>query len=211
VLASEAGGDLYDFLRDDSGLLWLAAGDVAGHGYSCAVAQAMTKAALASLIRPGRTPAQVLQRADAVLRAAGAARNFTSLSLLRLDPATGEALLSNAGHPPALLWAAGEVAEIAIPSLPLGLGPPRCYEDHALHLPPGAALVFSSDGLFEAMDGGGTPYGYERAREVLQGAGAREADKILETLLADWRRHLRGGAPLDDTTVVVLRRAGGPG
>ncbi len=211
VLANEAGGDLYDFLQDDSGLFWLAAGDVAGHGYSCAVAQAMTKAALASLIRPGRTPAQVLQRADTVLRAAGASRNFTSLSLLRLDPATGDALLSNAGHPPALLWAAGEVTEIAVPSLPLGLGPPRRYQDHALQLPPGAALVFSSDGLFEAMDAGDAPYGYERAREILQSAGARAADKILEALLADWRRHLSGGAPLDDTTLVVLRRAEGPG
>jgi serine phosphatase RsbU (regulator of sigma subunit) len=211
VLANEAGGDLYDFLQDDSGLLWLAAGDVAGHGYSCAVAQAMTKAALASLIRPGRSPAEVLQRADTVLRAAGASRNFTSLSLLRLDLATGEALLSNAGHPPALLWAAGEVTEIAIPSLPLGLGPPRRYQDHALHLPPGAALVFSSDGLFEAMDRADAPYGYERAREILQGAGGRAADKILEALLADWRRYLHGGAPLDDTTLVVLRRSGGQG
>ncbi len=207
VLANEAGGDLYDFLRDDAGGFWLAAGDVAGHGYSCAVAQAMTKAALASLIRTGRTPAEVLQRADTVLRAAGPTRNFTSLSLLRLDLATGEALLSNAGHPPALLWTAGKVAEIALPSLPLGLGPPRRYEDLALRLPPGASLVFLSDGLFEALDHGDAPYGYERARDLLQGTGARTADKILEALLADWRRHLHGSAPLDDTTLVVLRRA----
>jgi serine phosphatase RsbU (regulator of sigma subunit) len=211
VLANEAGGDLYDFLSDDAGRLWLAAGDVAGHGYSCAIAQAMTKAALASLIRADRSPAQVLQRADAVLRAAGAARNFTSLALLRLDPATGEALLSNAGHPPALLWAAGEVTEIAIPSLPLGLGPPRRYQDHALLLPPGAVLVFSSDGIVEAVDGGDAPYGYERPREVLRSAGSRDAGRILEALLADWRRHLHGSAPLDDTTVVVLRRSGGAG
>ncbi len=211
VLANEAGGDLYDFVRDDAGHLWLAAGDVAGHGYSCAVAQAMTKAALASLIRADRTPAQVLQRADTVLRAAGAARNFTTLSLLRLDPETGEALLSNAGHPPALLRTAGEVTEIAMPSLPLGLGPPRRYEDRALRLPPGAVLVFSSDGVFEAVDSSGNPYGYERSLEVLRGAAARDAGRILETLLADWRRHLRGSGPLDDTTVVVLQRAGGAG
>ena len=211
VLANEAGGDLYDFLPDDAGRFWLAAGDVAGHGYSCAIAQAMTKAALASLIRADRTPAEVLQRADAVLRAAGASRNFTSLALLRLDPATGEALLSNAGHPPALLWTAGEVREIAVPSLPLGLGPARRYTDLPLSLPPGSALVFASDGLFEAMDNSDTPYGYERAQEILRGAGPRGAAKILEALLADWRRHLHGGAPLDDTTLVVLRRAGGPG
>ncbi|HEX4494338.1 MAG TPA: PP2C family protein-serine/threonine phosphatase [Thermoanaerobaculia bacterium] len=207
AIANEAGGDLYDVLSDDDGYVWLAAGDVAGHGYSCAIAQAMTKAALASLVGKGRTPADVLQRADRVLRAAGFTRNFTSLALLRLTPATGAALLSNAGHPFPLLVAGGTVTEVEIPSLPLGLGPARHYEDRPLQLPPGAALVFCSDGLFEASDGGGRVYGYDRLHELLRDAGSQPADKILEMLLADWRRHLRATLPLDDTTFVVLKRS----
>jgi hypothetical protein len=206
VLANEAGGDLYDVLTDEEGYVWIAAGDVAGHGYSCAIALAMTKAALISLVGHGRTPADVLQRADRVLRGGGLTRNFTSLSLLRLRPETGEALLSNAAHPYPLLLAGGEVREIEISSWPLGLGPPRRYEDRAVHLPPGAALVFCSDGLFEASDGSGRVYGFERLGELLRAGGARRADEILETVLADWRRHLRAALPLDDTTIVVLRR-----
>ncbi len=210
AIANEAGGDLYDVLGDDQGSVWIAAGDVAGHGYSCAIAQAMTKAALASLIGKGRTPAEVLQRADRVLRAAGFTRNFTSLALLRLRPETGEALLANAGHPYPLLLASGTVEEVEIPSFPLGLGPPRTYADRPLQLPPGAALVFCSDGLFEATDDSGRVYGYDRLRELLRDAGDLPADRLLETLLADWRRHLRGARPMDDTTLVVLkRRAGG--
>jgi serine phosphatase RsbU (regulator of sigma subunit) len=207
AIANEAGGDLYDVLSDDDGYVWIAAGDVAGHGYSCAIAQAMTKAALASLVGKGRTPAEVLQRADRVLRAAGFTRNFTSLALLRLTPATGAALLSNAGHPFPLLVAGGTVTEVEIPSLPLGLGPPRRYEDRPLQLPPAGALVFCSDGLFEASDGGGRVYGYDRLHELLRDASAQPAGKILETLLADWRRHLRAALPLDDTTFVVLKRS----
>src|SRR5262249_12670045 len=68
LLATEAGGDLYDFLQDDRSGLWIAAGDVAGHGYSCAISQAMTKAALASLITVERPPSQVLRHMDRVLR-----------------------------------------------------------------------------------------------------------------------------------------------
>ncbi|MFL6233157.1 MAG: PP2C family protein-serine/threonine phosphatase, partial [Thermoanaerobaculia bacterium] len=79
ILANEAGGDLYDVRGDEEGRVWIAAGDVAGHGYSCAIALAMTKAALGSLIGRGRAPAEVLRRMDLVLRAAGAKRNFTSL------------------------------------------------------------------------------------------------------------------------------------
>lgn len=210
LLANEAGGDLYDFLPDSNGRLWIAAGDVAGHGYSCAVAQAMTKAALASLVGRGeRTPAEVLERADRVLRAAGATRNFTALSLLRLEPATGEALLANAGHPFPLLASGGQAVELDIPGLPLGRGPVRQYEDRPLSIPPGGVLVFSSDGLFEAVDKSGAVYGYDRAREVLAGVADRPAEKILEAFLADWRSHLRGANPLDDTTLVVIRRTGG--
>src|SRR6202035_2119595 len=99
LLADRASGDLYDFVWDREGRLWIAAGDVAGHGYSCAIAQAMVKAALGSLLAGGRP--------------------FTSLALLRLDPATGAALLANAGHPFALLAAPGEPAvEIDLPGLP---------------------------------------------------------------------------------------------
>src|SRR4029079_2394911 len=50
LLATEAGGDLYDFLRDERGRLWIAAGDVSGHGYSCAIGQASIKASLLSLV-----------------------------------------------------------------------------------------------------------------------------------------------------------------
>jgi len=210
-LANEAGGDLYDVLTDDEGFVWIAAGDVAGHGYSCAIAQAMTKAALASLIGRGRTPAEVLWRADRVLRAAGPTRHFTTLTLLRLRPKTGEALVANAGHPYPLLATGGEVTEIALAGLPLGAGPPRRYEDRVLALPPGSALVLASDGLFEAESDSGAVYGFERIREVLREAGQGTAERILETVFADWKRHLHGTLSLDDTTVVVLRRLEEPG
>ncbi|HEV8580387.1 MAG TPA: PP2C family protein-serine/threonine phosphatase [Thermoanaerobaculia bacterium] len=211
VIANEAGGDLYDVLRDEDGYLWLAAGDVAGHGYSCAIAQAMTKAALASLIGKGRTPAEVLCRMDRVLRAAGAKRNFTTLALLRLRLDTGDAVLSNAAHPYPMLAAGGEVRELAIAGLPLGQGPPRTYEDHAFKLPTGGALVFCSDGLFEAAYSEDSFYGYDHARRILRLVSEREAGKILEALMADWNNYLRGAQPLDDTTVVVLKRTGADG
>jgi len=216
ILATEAGGDLYDFLVDDDGKLWVAAGDVAGHGYSCAIVQAMTTAALTSLISPEKTPAEVLRRVDRVIRRGASSktsRNFTTLALLRLDPETGEVLLSNAGHPsPFLLLPgeSGEVTEIELPGLPLGQGPARIYRDHGFQLPPGSALVFCSDGLFEGRNAREEQYGYDRPVEVLRGAADPSAGGILETLLADWRRHLGGEELPDDTTVVVIKRMGGP-
>jgi MFS family permease len=208
LLATEAGGDLYDFLTDDAGDLWIAAGDVAGHGYSCAIVQAMTTAALTSIITAERTPSEVLHGIDRVIRRGGAHRNFTSLVLVRLDPRTGQVTMSNAGHPfPLLLAHDGEVEEISLPSLPLGQGPTRRYADHRFEVPPGGALVFCSDGLFEATDRQEVQYGYERPRELLRDLGDSPALEILETLLADWRGYMRSDdPPSDDTTVLVVKR-----
>jgi len=212
VLATEAGGDLYDFLIDDDGKLWIAAGDVAGHGYSCAIVQAMTTAALTSLISPEKTPAEVLRRVDRVIRRGASgktSRNFTTLALLRLDPETGEVLLGNAGHPSPFLvipGEAGEVTEIELPGLPLGQGPARTYRDHNFRLAPGSALVFCSDGLFESSDAREEQYGYERPLEVLRGAAHASASGILDALFAGWRLHLGREEPPDDTTVVVVKR-----
>lgn len=205
LLATEAGGDLYDFIEDDAGRLWIAAGDVAGHGYSCAIVHAMTTAALASLISSASTPSGVLRQVDRVLRRASL-RNFASLALLLLDTKTGKALLSNAGHPYPLVLSNGEVSEIEASGLPLGQGPARTYEDISIQIPPGGALVFCSDGLFEAVDWSSNPYGFERPQEVLRTLEDRSAPGIVEALLQDWQKHLRSEEPPDDTTVVVVKR-----
>jgi serine phosphatase RsbU (regulator of sigma subunit) len=208
LLATEAGGDLYDFLRDETGDLWIAAGDVAGHGYSCAIVQAMTAAALTSIITAERTPSEVLREVDRVIRRGGSHRNFTSLALVRLNPETGAVVMSNAGHPfPLLLAHGGEVEEINLPGLPLGQGPQRRYVNFPFGIPPGGALVFCSDGLFEATDPNEVQYGYDRPRDLLRKLGDRPAAEILEALLADWRGYMRSDdPPADDTTVLVLKR-----
>ena len=208
ILATEAGGDLYDFVRDAEGRLWIAAGDVSGHGYSCAIAQAMTKAGLASLVESERTPAMVLQRLHLVLRMIGSPRTFTSLMLLRLDPATGDVLVSNAGHPYPWITHSSEVREMELPSLPLGLGPERHYEDTPFSMRIGTTVVLFSDGLFEAGDTLGHPYGFDRLRQLLGKISRRPAAAILTAIVDDWRAHAGDEAPADDTTIVVVKRSG---
>jgi phosphoserine phosphatase RsbU/P len=129
------------------------------------------------------------------------------MALLRLDPATGDALLSNAAHPfPLLVDDRGEVRELGLPSLPLGQGPPREYAEMALTIARGATLLLYSDGLFEACDTAGRAYGFDRIRALLAKCARRPAADILSALLEDWRTHAGADAPEDDTTIVVVKR-----
>ena len=208
ILATEAGGDLYEFLVDEEGALWVAAGDVAGHGYSCGIQGAMVKACLLTLVKAGRRPGEILVEIDRVLRAAGTGRLFTSLVLVRVDPRTGRGVLANAGHPFPLVVVEGRATELAAAGLPLGKGPARSYDELAFELPGAASLVLASDGLYEGPDRFDEPYGYARPRAVLERTGLwrRPAESILEALLGDWRSHVGEGDPADDTSVVVVRR-----
>ena len=209
ILATEAGGDLYDFVEDESGALWIAAGDVSGHGYSCGIQQAMVMASLASLVKAGRMPSDILVEIDRVLRMGRrGGRLFTSLALLKLDPSTGGGVLANAGHPFPILLHDGKSVEIAGSGLPLGQGPKRTYTDVPFEIPKGGVLVIASDGLFEGPDRFDAPYGFDRPRAVLESTSLwrRPPDSIVEALLADWRRHVGEGAPSDDTTILVVKR-----
>ncbi|HSB64531.1 MAG TPA: PP2C family protein-serine/threonine phosphatase [Thermoanaerobaculia bacterium] len=208
ILATEAGGDLYDFVRDESGALWIAAGDVSGHGYSCGIQQAMVMAALSSLVKAGQKPSEILVEIDRVLRMGRSARLFTSVALLRLDPASGAGLLANAGHPFPILLHEGKTFEVVGSGLPLGQGPKRTYVDVPVEIPKGGVLVLASDGLFEGPDRFDVPYGFERPRTILESTSLwrRPPDSIIEALLADWRLHVGEGPPSDDTTILVVKR-----
>jgi serine phosphatase RsbU (regulator of sigma subunit) len=208
VLATEAGGDLYDFVQDESGALWIAAGDVSGHGYSCGIQQAMVMASLWSLVKKGRMPSEILAEIDRVLRMGRSGRLFTSVALLRLDPKSGTGFLANAGHPYPLLLHEGKTREIAGSGLPLGQGPARTYGDVPIELPKGGVLVMASDGLFEGPDRFDAPYGFDRPRTVLESTSLwrRPPESIVEALFADWRLHVGEGAPSDDTTILVVKR-----
>jgi len=208
ILATEVGGDLYDFLDDDEGGLWIAVGDVSGHGYSCAIAQAMTKAGLTSIVNARETPASVLHQLDRVLRRSGSQRTFTSLAIARLDPATGEGIWANAGNPyPILVSPQGKGREVISSALPLGMGPPRRYVDRPISIERGGALVFYSDGLYEARNERDREFGFERPLEIIERTWRRPAAAILDALVSAWRQHVGMADVTDDTTIVVIRRS----
>lgn len=214
VPAGGTGGNLYDVLPDGGGGFWVASADVSGQGKANSIAQAMIKAALHSLVAPGVNPAEVLRQINEVLRGIDPQRNLASLALVRITGETGECRLANAAHPPPLVAGADGVVEIAGANPPLGeepggdgVPPREPRPDAVFTLAPGDALVLASEPLFDETNRKGVPFGLDNVRGALLRSRGEPAGQILETLLGSWRRHLGGGQPADDTTVLVVRRA----
>jgi sigma-B regulation protein RsbU (phosphoserine phosphatase) len=215
------GGDYFDVLGLGDGRLAVVIADVSGHGLPSGLRMAMLKAALTILVEEEEEAERILGRLDDMVRegARGAddRRVFVTATLALVDLGAAAVEITNAGHPPTYLLRGGAVEEIALPGSPLG-GLGRDYGRRRLDLLPGDVLVWLSDGLIEAADAGGRPFGYAGVTAALAGpagggapaeaSGAAlpvTAAAVRDRLLAAVERHA-GGRPIeDDRTVVVMR------
>ena len=128
---------------------------------------------------------------------------FATATVVVLDPATGEAEITSAGHPPpALVTPEGEAGLVAVtPGAPLGVSADSAFTAAAVRLDPGASLVLYSDGLVERRS---EPIDVGLARLVRLSADTVGAERLCLRLIED----CRDPDGEDDATVLVLRRAG---
>jgi serine phosphatase RsbU (regulator of sigma subunit) len=205
------GGDYFDVLRLSEDELLVIIADVSGHGLSTGLRMAMLKAALLILVDQTREPEDILRHLDAVVRN-GNTRVFVTATLSLINLRTGALRIYNAGHPPTYLLRGGEVQEILLPGSPLG-GLGRTYGRADVPLHRGDVLVWLSDGLIEATNPGGEPFGYEAVLKALRGngKGGTNAADVRNRLLAAVDRYAGDEPPSDDRTLVVMRYRGRAG
>ncbi|MFJ3306606.1 PP2C family protein-serine/threonine phosphatase [Streptomyces sp. NPDC086549] len=150
---SQLGGDWYDAIPLPDNVVAVVIGDVVGHDLQAAAAMASTRNMLRALLFDrGNPPGAVLAQLDRTLQAI-TNNPVTTTTLARIEPdGPGWRLhWSTAGHVPPLLIAPEGHAEylFAEPGLPLGVDPEQPRPDHSRSLPPGATVVFFTDGLIE--------------------------------------------------------------
>ena len=198
------GGDYFDVLRLSEMEIAVVIADVSGHGLSTGLRMAMIKAALLILIEETRDPDEILRRLDSVVRN-NKDRTFVTATLGIVDLNRGILRLTNAGHPPTYVIRGGQVQEILLPGSPLG-GLGHTYGHATVPLEAGDLVVWLSDGLIEAVDESGEPFGYDAVVEALGGGQAgQDASDVRDRLLAAIGRHVEDRPPTDDRTLVVMR------
>ena len=206
----EIGGDWYDAFRLADQRLGVAVGDVMGKGLTAAAGMGRVRNALRALALTDPRPAAVLGGLDRLFSATEQEEQVTTVAYLVIDPETGNGVLGNAGHLPALVLEAGCAPRFdqVEAGTPLGWASPR--KQHAFNLRPGSTAVFYSDGLVENRN-----RGLDTGLEELAAVAARadeellaQPERLLEYLV---ERMLAGHEQDDDVTVLVMHvPAGGP-
>jgi PAS domain S-box-containing protein len=206
----DIGGDWYDAFRLADHRLAVTLGDVMGKGLTAAAGMGRVRNALRALALSDPRPAAVLGGLDRLFTATEQEEQVTTVAYLVIDPETGDGVLGNAGHLPALVLEAGCAPRFdqVEAGTPLGWASPR--KQHAFNLRPGSTAVFYSDGLVENRN-----RGLDAGLEELAAVAARaDADvlarpgRLLEYLV---ERMLAGHEQDDDVTVLVVHvPQGGP-
>ena len=206
----EIGGDWYDAFRLADQRLAVAVGDVMGKGLTAAAGMGRVRNALRALALTDPRPAAVLGGLDRLFSATEEEEQVTTVAYLVIDPETGDGVLGNAGHLPALVLEAGCAPRFdhVEAGTPLGWASPR--KQHAFNLRPGNTAVFYSDGLVENRN-----RGLDAGLEELAAVAARadedllaRPERLLEYLV---ERMLAGHEQDDDVTVLVMHvPSGGP-
>jgi serine phosphatase RsbU (regulator of sigma subunit) len=204
----EIGGDWYDAFRLADQRLAVAVGDVMGKGLTAAAGMGRVRNALRALALTDPRPAAVLTGLDRLFSATEEEEQVTTVAYLVIDPVTGEGLLGNAGHLPALILGGGSAPRFdqVEAGTPLGWASPR--KQHAFAMRPGSTAVIYSDGLVENRN-----RGLDAGLEELAAVAARADSELLgqpERLLRYLvERMLAGHEQDDDVTVLVMHRPSG--
>ena len=92
-----------------------------------------------------------------------------------------------------------------MPSLPLGVRGDILTHTAEVDLNEGDTVVYLSDGIVEAQDEHGDPFGFDQLESLLAAATDRSTSAIRDTILHAVARHSGTRPADDDRTVMVLR------
>lgn len=219
--AQAVGGDFFDCIELPDGHLGIVIADVCGKGVPAALFVALTRSLLRAASQApwafhednAHTPDAVLVSAmwltnDYITREHDDSNMFITLFYGVLEPQTGHLYYVNAGHNAPLIIGddGGIVRELDAATLPLGIIADQVFEPMQTTIAVGETFVGFSDGITEAMNGEGQPYGDERFQALVQACANESATDLLATVSQSIETFVAGAAQADDMTLLILKR-----
>jgi serine phosphatase RsbU (regulator of sigma subunit) len=221
-IQTQVGGDWYDIIPLAAGRVGIVIGDVEGRGARAAAIMGQLRAALRAFAQDEKPPADIMRKLDEWCRSLaspasdglGAETPTASCIYMIYDAWSRELTFANAGHDAPVLISKGEARQIEFrhKGVLLGVrgkgirGLPT-YKEETILVPPGAILVFFTDGLTDRRtraDGSGH-YTEAEAAEMLRHAVRAAAASGDPDLVATAAEYAVPGDIDDDMAILVTR------
>ena len=209
-------GDFYAFIRHPGHVLDAVVGDVMGKGVPAALVGAAAKShflrAIGDLMprEPGDRlpePHDIVMLAHAgVVRHLIALESFVTVCYARFDVPRRRLVLVDCGHTGIvhLHAAAGSADLVRGVNLPLGVREGEIYEQSSVPYDAGDLFLLYSDGITEARNGAGEPFGIERLMRCLRDTRGREPSDIVQHIRRAVVGYSHAERLTDDVTAVAV-------
>jgi sigma-B regulation protein RsbU (phosphoserine phosphatase) len=201
--ARDLGGDLYDFLPLGAVSHGIMIGDVSGKGLPAALRMAVARTVFRHAARRNEPPSTTLAATNAGVLLE-IPQGMVTMLYATLDLQRGELRIANAGHTFPIVIN-GQVEEIELSGLPLGVDGDSDYAEARVTLDPGTTALLYTDGVVEATNRHGDIFGFERLESVLHTRSHLRPRSLVAALLQEVRAWSDVGQT-DDITVVAIRR-----
>ncbi len=204
--ARAVGGDFYEVIPyPGTQKLAVAIGDVTGKGVSAAIYGAMVAGIVRTLAQNEPSPAEMLRDLNNTLLRRPVRACFVSLIYAMWDERKRHLVVTNSGLPYPILVHQGMISRVQAEGLPIGAFPGSRYEEVTLTVAPGDTLVCFTDGITDAHDENGEPFGRERLEEIVALHCGDSSQVLLDAVLGNVASYSWGMPQFDDETLVVIR------
>ena len=204
VPAADVGGDLYEAFDTHQGMTFVM-GDVSGHSISAALVVNMADAAFSALVDQGlHLPHDIFDAMNnLMLEHLGRIKMMTAFA--GFVDRNGMLTYSNAGQAYPFLISDEGVKTLSLVGYPLGAAKRKKFKFETMQLPAKCRLLMFSDGIIEALDSNGNPFGYERLELLVADLGCHICqEEFIGKIFAELRS-FTGPIPWgDDATLVLL-------
>jgi sigma-B regulation protein RsbU (phosphoserine phosphatase) len=202
----EVGGDLYDFVKLEGGSIGIAIGDVAGKGVPGAILMSSLLAVFRAAAARSVHPSAVVQEVNAQIARTTNPDKYATFCYAVLSLEREMLAYTNAGHNyPILMRRHNDLVELGESNLIVGVCEDITYDEHALSLESGDAVVFYTDGVTEAVDQDMQEFGKEHLFEAIRESRNDSAEGMRNRIYEAVLQFIGDMPQSDDLTLVVLR------
>ncbi|HWF07375.1 MAG TPA: GAF domain-containing protein [Bryobacteraceae bacterium] len=201
--AREISGDLYDFFEHTGSHFAIAFGDSSGKGAAAALYGAMVNGRMRTLAPRRRSPSELMKALNDALIQRKVEGRYVTLLIALWHAYTQTLTMSNAGGTAPMVCRDGDILNVQVEGVPLGLLPDREYDEVVFQARADDIVVLFSDGVSDHISARGEEYGRAGLGRVVRRCCAFAPGEIIAEIFKDLDAF--NMERFDDQTLIVMR------